>query len=460
MHRSAIIFDRESKLFLLIWDIVIMMSCFSVAAYLRFGSLDKELIFQGPFYLMALVYITAMYIFGCYDLDKEITVRRLLLIFFVSTVSFFLVVISLVYLLALNPGGLLGRGVLLGALSVFVFLAFSTRVVMLYFLRSLRAKAKWLFLVSEEYLVPLRSDIREWGLHGQVVVLIEGQKGVQRSEDGIVFGSIGDLSGYLSKKWTSVIIALRQGDFNPMLSSEIVRYKLSGKAVTDLVSLYEKYWRKLPNYYLEPSWFLKYHGFSLIRAAPLARLKRLVDIILASVLMVVCAPLLVLFAALISLESPGSPIYRQIRTGQGGKDFWIYKLRSMAKNAEVNGAQWAQVNDARVTRIGRFIRKSRIDELPQLLNVLRGEMSFIGPRPERPEFNRQLEEVLPYYSLRHLVRPGITGWAQVRYPYGASIKDANEKLQHELFYIKNFSFIFDVKIILRTISVVLFGSGR
>jgi lipopolysaccharide/colanic/teichoic acid biosynthesis glycosyltransferase len=163
---------------------------------------------------------------------------------------------------------------------------------------------------------------------------------------------------------------------------------------------------------------------------------------------------------LIKLESRGGAVYTQQRVGEGGRVFTIYKLRSMRSDSEARGAQWAKSHDARVTRIGRFIRATRIDELPQLFNVLRGDMSFIGPRPERPEFTGELEQKIPYYSLRHLLRPGITGWAQVMYPYGATVEDACEKLQFELYYIKNYSLILDAAIILRTIRVVVTGSGR
>lgn len=162
----------------------------------------------------------------------------------------------------------------------------------------------------------------------------------------------------------------------------------------------------------------------------------------------------------IKMESSGPVIFRQVRTGRDGKDFILYKFRSMRIDAEAKGAQWAVINDCRVTRIGNFMRKTRIDELPQLVNILSGNMSLVGPRPERPEFNKMLAEKIPFYNFRHSVHPGLTGWAQVLYPYGASIEDAEEKLQYELFYIKNYSLWLDVSIALKTVQVVLFGKGR
>jgi lipopolysaccharide/colanic/teichoic acid biosynthesis glycosyltransferase len=167
-----------------------------------------------------------------------------------------------------------------------------------------------------------------------------------------------------------------------------------------------------------------------------------------------------LTAIAIKLESPGPAFYKQERVGKNGKLFTIIKFRSMRQDAEKHGPVWATKDDDRTTYVGSFIRKVRIDELPQLINVLRGEMSFVGPRPERPVFVEQLTEVIPFYSQRHLVEPGLTGWAQVKYDYGASVEDALQKLQYDLYYIKNVSLFFDVWIILQTIKIVLFGRGR
>lgn len=177
-------------------------------------------------------------------------------------------------------------------------------------------------------------------------------------------------------------------------------------------------------------------------------------------LLTLLSPVFLLIAALIRLDSPGSSIYRQTRVGEGGKTFTLYKFRSMRQDAEQTGAQWAGANDVRITRLGRFLRVTRLDELPQLINVIRGDMSFIGPRPERPEFTSMLEKQIPYYDSRYLVKPGITGWAQVLYPYGASVDDAREKLQYDLYYIKHYSLLLDIAIIFKTVRVVLLGRGR
>lgn len=187
--------------------------------------------------------------------------------------------------------------------------------------------------------------------------------------------------------------------------------------------------------------------------------KRLFDIAAAAGLLIVTAPVLLITAIAIRLESKGAVLYRQRRVGLNGKVFEIYKLRSMVEEAEKDGIRWAAKNDSRVTRVGKIIRKTRIDEIPQAFNVFKGEMSFVGPRPERPEFVELLEKEIPNYHLRHMVKPGITGWAQVKYVYGASVEDAREKLKFDLFYIKHFGLLRDFLIVLLTVRVALFGIG-
>jgi exopolysaccharide biosynthesis polyprenyl glycosylphosphotransferase len=178
------------------------------------------------------------------------------------------------------------------------------------------------------------------------------------------------------------------------------------------------------------------------------------------VMVILVAPLVFVAALLIAAEGGGPVIYRQERVGLRGRTFTVYKLRSMAQDAEKNGkAQWAAKDDARITRVGRFIRRTRIDELPQLLNVLRGEMSFVGPRPERPEFVAMLTEQIPFYAVRHSVKPGLTGWAQVRYSYGATVEQSVRKLEYDLYYVKNHTLVLDVAIMLETLRVVLLGEG-
>ena len=187
--------------------------------------------------------------------------------------------------------------------------------------------------------------------------------------------------------------------------------------------------------------------------------KRWLDIASSALSLVLSLPLCLFVALAIKLDSSGPVFYRQERVGQDGKTFTMLKFRSMRNDAEENGPKWAAINDDRITRVGRFIRKYRLDEIPQMINVLKGDMSFIGPRPERPIFVDKFAREIPYYRRRHVVKPGISGWAQIRYPYGASKEDALEKLKYDLYYIRHFSIFFDISIILETGKVVLLGKG-
>ncbi|MDR1686189.1 MAG: sugar transferase [Desulfovibrio sp.] len=235
--------------------------------------------------------------------------------------------------------------------------------------------------------------------------------------------------------------------------------KLKGLNVVDIRGLYERLAARVPVDLVRDDLLLLEDGFNLNVNTAMRRLKRASDICFSLALSAAALPVLLAAAAAVRCGSPGPVLYRQRRVGLYGREFTVYKIRSMRLDAEKNGAVWAGKNDPRVTRIGRFIRKTRIDELPQLVNVLKGEMSLIGPRPERPEFVRELSALIPYYDVRHSVKPGITGWAQVCYPYGASVDDARLKLEYDLFYIKNMSLLLEAKIILKTIGVVLFPKG-
>jgi sugar transferase (PEP-CTERM system associated) len=259
------------------------------------------------------------------------------------------------------------------------------------------------------------------------------------------------------KKVDKLVVSLseRRGVF-PL--QEVMCCKFSGVEVIDALTLYEEITEKLLIENTTRSWFIFSKGFKM--GYPLRLFKRMVDIVFPIIGLVLTLPLLPIIAVLIKIDSPGPLFFKQIRVGLMEKKFLLYKFRTMRIDAEDGcGAIWAQKNDPRITRIGGILRKMRIDELPQLYNVLKGDMSIVGPRPERPEFVVDLIKQIPYYLERHFVKPGLTGWAQIRYPYGASVEDAIEKLRYDLYYIKNVSLFLDTVIILETVKVVLFGRG-
>ena len=255
-----------------------------------------------------------------------------------------------------------------------------------------------------------------------------------------------------------IIIAMREQRGGALPVSQLLDCKLRGVQITDLQSFFERELGQVRLDTLKASWLIFGEGCrqGLVRET----IKRLFDVIASSVLLLVTLPVTIPTALMIRLGGGGPIFYRQERVGQAGRVFEILKFRSMRNDAERDGEpQWAKSNDARTTRIGRFIRRTRIDELPQVINVLRGEMSFVGPRPERPFFVRQLVQDIPFYAARHSVKPGITGWAQVRYPYGASLDDASRKLQYDLYYVKNHTLFLDLLILIETVEVVLWGKG-
>ncbi len=237
----------------------------------------------------------------------------------------------------------------------------------------------------------------------------------------------------------------------------LLQCRMKGIPIEDFASFWESHAVHVDLESLRPSWLTYCDGFAMNRGRHIAKI--CFDYLVASLLLIFTAPIMLLTALLIKATSPGPVLFRQERVGRNGKSFNVLKFRSMTVDAEKSGPQWAQVNDSRVTPVGRFIRKVRIDELPQIINLLRGEMSFVGPRPERPHFVRQLSEAIPYFDERHRVKPGLSGWAQVNYPYGASIEDAREKLSYDLYYLKNGGLFLDFLILLRTVHVILWPFG-
>jgi len=238
---------------------------------------------------------------------------------------------------------------------------------------------------------------------------------------------------------------------------ELLEAKLSGIEVEDATTIYERLTGKILIDDLKPSWMIFSNGFVVSRATRV--LKRAIDLVLAAIVLTLGAPLMLLTAIAVRLDSAGPILYSQERVGENGRLFTVYKFRSMRADAETGTPIWAQTGDTRITRVGRFIRATRLDELPQLWNILKGAMSFVGPRPERPFFVDQLKQEIPYYQQRHAVKPGLTGWAQVKYQYGSSVEDAMEKLRYDLYYIKHLSIALDLSILFDTVKVILFGKG-
>lgn len=264
---------------------------------------------------------------------------------------------------------------------------------------------------------------------------------------------------FIVKNHISKVITA-QTHFSDSEIKKLFDIRVSGVEVTNYYDYMQQVEGKIDVDSIDESWILNAYGFKLLYSSFQIEIKRAIDVILAVIISLMTFPIMIIAAIITRLESPGPVIYSQLRVGKNNVEFSVHKFRSMRADAEKDGAKWATENDPRITKFGNFMRKTRIDELPQLWNVLKGEMSFIGPRPERMVFIKELEKQIPYYNLRHLVKPGLTGWAQVMYPYGASVEDSKNKLEYDLYYVKNQNLHLDFVIFFRTLKTVIFGKGR
>ncbi|MFN8847674.1 MAG: exopolysaccharide biosynthesis polyprenyl glycosylphosphotransferase [Bdellovibrionales bacterium] len=443
MSKSGLSLTPKFKFGILTLDFILIAILIATVFTWRTGD-DWSVLFLSPSYwLQIFTPLVLNYLLGTYDIDS-VRFKSIFVGLIVSSILSVILFTLINFLFYKDRSGLYGRGVLLGSFFLFSLISNFLRYFFWKRFQVVRSKSMILFLVSEKDHEKLQSDLNKRKLHIQHEVQTE-----------INF----EVIDKLKRPGMTLVIGIDTDEFPNEIQKQLFELKLIGLRILELSEFYEITWANIPVYHLELRWFLQSDGFSIVADQLRSRIKRLFDVVLSIVLIVFLWPVILIAALAIKLESQGPVFYHQIRTGRGGQKFRISKLRSMRSDAEKNGAQWAQKNDSRITRVGKFLRKTRIDELPQLLNVLRGQMSFIGPRPERPEFIVELEKQIPFYQMRHMVRPGLTGWAQVCYPYGASIEDAKEKLQYEIYYIKHHTLWLDLLIILRTVKIVLRMGG-
>ena len=373
---------------------------------------------------------------------------------------------ALTILYYMLPSLYLGRGVL--AISVAVAMVLVSMFRFLYFLGmgDARFKRNVLVLGTGIRAKRIEQSVFRPDFHGNISIvgfLPSGPEQVHIAEEHVLKDARSLPQLVTLYEIDEVVVALdsrRQSDGGYFPEEQLLQCKMNGISVLDAMSFYERELQCVELSELRMSWMIYSDGFKFNILRDI--LKRLFDISISLLLVVLVWPLMLLTALLIKLEDgmDSTVLYKQTRVGERGKPFDLLKFRSMIENAEKKGeAKWAQQNDVRVTRVGKFIRDVRLDELPQIYNVLRGEMSFIGPRPERPEFVESFIEKIPFYDSRHVVRPGLMGWAQLCYPYGASEEDAEQKLRYDLYYVKNHSLLLDLRILIQTIEVVLIGKG-
>jgi sugar transferase (PEP-CTERM system associated) len=356
------------------------------------------------------------------------------------------------------PSDLFWRSTLLYTMGLAILVLVADRLLLNSFLGSSAFRRRVMVLGAGDRAQRLRElgDKPETGF--AIVAFIAMSDDARVVEEAIPRAAIHDLGRFVENLGVSEVVLALQERRNALPLKDLLRIKTKGVHVNDFSSFIERETGRVDLDTINPSWLIFSDGFSSGRMFSSA-VKRIFDIFASVVLLALTFPIIGLFALLVKMDSKGPAFFRQTRVGLFGEPFTVIKLRSMRTDAEKDGAKWAEENDPRITRLGRFIRKVRIDELPQTWSVLRGQMSFVGPRPEVPSFVESLEEEIPFYGERHMVKPGITGWAQINYPYGASVADSRCKLEYDLYYAKNYTPFLDFVILLQTLRVILWPEG-
>jgi len=409
--------------------------------------------------VITILMVTSFYYADLYEIDQTLS-RRELTLRFINGFGIACLIIGTVSYPYQEAGA---KNIYLMEVSLIGVGLFAWRVLFTTLLRKAKCRGKFLILglqeigkqVSEQLYLQKHLGLEVVGFVGAEAGSITLTCGNPRPVTLPVFPrdsilSIADMNGV-----SRILVAEGNGNFP---GQDLVTLRLQGMPIEDCHTFYERLMSKISITDLHPGWIARSDGFRRTRWVIFS--KRVIDIVVSALGLALSAPIVALTAIAIRLDSVGPIIYRQERVGQNEHPFILFKFRSMSHDAEIaTGPTWAEEDDPRVTRVGKFIRHLRIDEIPQMLNVLKGEMSFVGPRPERAFFVNGLKKLIPYYRLRFYVKPGITGWAQVSYKYGASADDAVEKLQYDLYYLKHMSRVFDLQILFETVKVVLLSRG-
>ena len=444
-------------------ETLLIVSAVALGAWIRLGTDAWALLFdEGGLQralLIAVVCQVCLYYADLYQM-RVASDRRELFIGIVQALSATSFLVAGIYFL--EPSLIIGRGVFVVSAVLVATTVAGWRLVFEWLTRQVGPRERLLLVGTGPAAVGLARELfdRRQELGVEIVGFVDpdpARVGAPVINPGVI-GTIEDIPSITRARGVDrVVVSL--GDARGKLPMDkLLDMKLDGVTFDHLASVYEELTGKIAVENLRPSWLIFSAGFRKSRLTQNA--KRLIDVVASLVGLILVSPMLALVAAAVKWTSPGPALYRQQRVGQHGRVFTVVKFRSMKQDAEAaSGAVWATRNDNRVTRVGRLLRRTRLDELPQLWNILIGDMSLVGPRPERPEFVQQLTRQIPFYGQRHVVRPGLTGWAQVRYTYGSSVEDALEKLQYDLFYVKNMSIPLDLFIVFSTIKTVILRKG-
>jgi sugar transferase (PEP-CTERM system associated) len=448
---------------LLFGEAVLVFGAVVAAVYLRVGVDDAyfELVIKNGFWKAGLALffcLAAFYLFDLYDF-VVMHDRRELVLRLVQALGLAWIALALSFYF--YPALMLGRSISLIALPLALTLMVAWRVSIHWFLGHPDFGERILIVGSGDAAVDVAREVLSRPDAGYRVVGFVGTDSELLGKSLInprVIGLTEELGDIVSReKINRIIVAMgeRRGQFP---TDKLLQLSLTGRVwIEEGAAFYERITGRVSLSMIRPSWLIftgpgRQKKFTTLARIAVHRLAALLGFLLS-------LPIIIVTAILIKLESRGPVFYKQERVGKNGRPFVLTKFRSMRVDAEKEGPVWAAKGDDRTTRVGRIIRKVRVDEIPQFWNIIKGDMNFVGPRPERPHFVAQLAEEIPYYEQRHLIAPGLTGWAQIKYPYGASIEDARQKLQYDLFYIKNHGLVFDAIILFETVKIILFGRG-
>jgi sugar transferase (PEP-CTERM system associated) len=439
----------------------LIVSSVWLAAFIRFGGWTREVMADEngmlKAVLIAFVCQTSLYYADLYDF-RRVADRRELFVRIIQALGGAAFVLAALYFWF--PSLMIGRGIFLITAAIVAILVVGWRVTFEWVANCVGPRERLLIVGASAAAIRLAQELRErqHSLGVDIVGFVDDSAAAFPFPLPLgIIGRIEDIPAIVRSRIVDRVVVSVADARGRLPMDKLLEMKMRGVSFDHLASVYEKYTGKIAVENLRPSWLIFSTGFQETRARRAG--KRLLDVVSAVVGLVLASPAMLLVAMLVRLTSPGPVLFRQTRVGRYGQPFTLYKFRSMRVDAEAKtGPVWARPDDPRVTPIGRFLRISRLDELPQLWNVLSGEMSLVGPRPERPEFVDELSREIPFYGQRHIVRPGVTGWAQIRYKYGATKEDALEKLQYELYYIKNMSIALDLVIMLHTIKTMVSGA--
>lgn len=444
---------------ILVGDIFIIPLSYIAGYWIRFGHLSgfKE---KFPLWFIPLVvlsYLAIFYFFDLYNIKFRNLSFNLVAITLLSIFVASVVVSFLNYAIFLFP---IGRGILVISNFTLFFLSLIWRGLCIKLLKYIVKPTKVVIAGSGSEGQEI-ARIMEFAKDDyEVLGFVDDKKDLQQLDSSVQHNTLGipeDILNLAKKYKIDMVVFTSEQKDNPQISKNILKARLKGIEVLDMPEMYQNLKWRIPVNYVEESWFLKEKGFEYPKNIVVMRAKRIIDIVISALFLLISLPFWPIIALLIKMNSRGPVLYAQKRVGQNEAVFFLYKFRSMIHGAEERRALWATEKDKRITFVGKIMRRFHLDELPQFWNVIKGEMSLVGPRPERPEFVEELEKKIPFYGLRHFLKPGITGWAQVNYPYASSLKDSEEKLEYDLYYVSHMNLLFDLRILLNTAQKILLG---